>query len=453
MIQASQFLNDPRVLEGKKLLLEALKEHQEKITAIRAPREDLKRELTEQLGRFEKARGAGLWYPYVGSGIGHGPFVELVDGSVKLDAVGGIGVHIFGHSHPEIVASSIEGALENTVMQGHLQQGTASLELCERLCTLSGMDHCFLSTSGAMACENALKIAFSQRTQSKRVIAFDKCFMGRTLALSQITDKPDARKNLPSTLRVDYIPYFDPLNPEESTQKTIAELKKLLHRYRGEHSALCVELIQGEGGLRSGSKEFFEQVFQLVRSEGILVIADEVQTFGRTSAAFAYDHFSMRDLVDIVTIGKASQVCATLYRRHLQPPAGLLSQTYTSSCSAIRAALKVLDLFEEKKLFGADGKNMQLERAFIEGVGQLRRDFPEKVHGPYGVGAMLAITPLEGKFDQVSLFAQKLFQHGVISFIAGSNPTRVRFLLPSIAMELDQMEPLMEALGKTIYDF
>lgn len=452
MHQAHRFQNDPRVAKGKKMILEALQEHQKSLCSIKPATQSGKKELSEQLVRFEKVRGAPLWYPYIGSGIGSGPFVELVDGSVKLDAVGGIGVHIFGHSHPEICSASIDGALENTVMQGHLQQGSRSLELSERLCSLSGMDHCFLSSSGAMACENALKIAFSHRSQSKRIIAFDRCFMGRTLALSQITDKPESRKGLPATLRVDYIPYFDPLNPIESTEKTLSTLKKILHRYKGEHCALCVELIQGEGGVRSGSKEFFKQVFELVRSEGILVLVDEVQTFARSSCAFAYDHFGLREWIDIATIGKASQVCATLYRKHLQPPAGLLSQTYTSSSASIAASLKALELFEEKKLFGSSGRNMQLEMAFIEGMQQLRSDFPGQVHGPYGVGAMLAMTPLNGRFEEVSHFAQQLFEHGVISFIAGSSPTRVRFLLPSLVMEPKHITQILEAISKAFYE-
>lgn len=441
-----RFLSDPRLVQAKDLVLSALEEHQQKLTAITPPTKEGTAHLTSLLERMEKVRGAPLWYPYLSSGLGSGPLVELLDGSVKLDAVGGIGVHIFGHSHPRVIEASMRGALLDTVMEGHLQQGARALELSERLARLCSMEHCFLSTSGAMACENALKIAFNQRPGAHRVLAFERCFMGRTLSLSQITDKPLARPHLPPTLVVDYLPYFDPKKPMESTQAALAALKKYLQRYKQQHAVLIAELIQGEGGIRSGSDDFFKQIFSLARDEGVLVLVDEVQSFARTSKPFAFDHFGLRSYIDLVTIGKAAQVCATFYHGQIKPSPGLLSQTYTSSGSAIEAAIELLNLFEEEELFGEDGKNMRLQERFFDGMQELRARYKEHIHGPYGCGTMLAFTPLNGTYEQVSRFGQTLFEEGVLSFIAGSDPVRTRFLLPSLAMEERHMEILFETI-------
>ena len=154
------------------------------------------------LDDFGKIRGGYLYFPYLASGIGNGPFVELADGSVKLDMITGIGVHGFGHSHPALVETGIDAALCDTVMQGNLQQNTQSYDVSKLLTTLAcesgaGLEHCFLSTSGAMANENSLKLAFQKHTPADRIIAFEHCFAGRTMVLSHVTDKPGNRVGLP----------------------------------------------------------------------------------------------------------------------------------------------------------------------------------------------------------------------------------------------------------------
>ena len=79
------------------------------------------------LQKFGDIRGGTLYFPYLGSGIGRGPLVELADGSVKYDMISGIGVHYLGHSHPALIAASIDAAIRDTIMQGNLQQNVESV--------------------------------------------------------------------------------------------------------------------------------------------------------------------------------------------------------------------------------------------------------------------------------------------------------------------------------------
>ena len=60
-----------------------------------------------------------------------------------------------------------------------------------------------------MANENALKLLFHYQPRKTRILAFEGCFIGRTLALASITDKAKYRDGLPGTLSVDYLPFFD----------------------------------------------------------------------------------------------------------------------------------------------------------------------------------------------------------------------------------------------------
>src|SRR6476661_1149187 len=100
---------------------------------IRAPnpaREAASQAAIEELGRL---RGRPLIYPMIPSGRGSGPFVELTDGSVKMDLICGIGVHLFGHGHPELVLAGVKAALRATTMQGTLMPGKEYTNLCRLL--------------------------------------------------------------------------------------------------------------------------------------------------------------------------------------------------------------------------------------------------------------------------------------------------------------------------------
>ena len=91
---------------------------------------------------------------------GAGAFVELQDGSVKLDFISGIGVH-WGHGISDLIEASLKGALQDMIMQ-EICNNMVSVELMNYFVT-SGFDLCFLTSSGAMALENGLKIAFQYR--------------------------------------------------------------------------------------------------------------------------------------------------------------------------------------------------------------------------------------------------------------------------------------------------
>jgi 4-aminobutyrate aminotransferase-like enzyme len=452
-LSARALAKDKRVIEAKRLLNEALSDHQASLTGIRPPDPDRVKEYAETLAHLALVRGAALYYPYLGSGLGHGPLVELADGSVKYDFITGIGVHYMGHNHPALLEAGIDAALENTVMQGNLQQNTASEALLGQFLQVANakgayMAHGFLTSSGAMANENALKIIFQKKFPAQRVLAFEHCFAGRTLALSQVTDKPAYRQGLPQTLSVDYVPFFDPRRPRESTDEALAILRAHLSRHPGDHACMIFELIQGEGaGYLPGDRDFFCALMGELKTSGVAILMDEIQTFGRTSEYFAFQYFGLDEFVDVVTLGKLSQVCATLIRAEFKPKPGLVSQTFTASSVAIQSARVILDYIQSEGLLGPDGKIMRLARHFTDKLKDLSQRFPDLVRGPYGLGGMIAFTPLGGKTDLVTLFLRRLFEAGVIGFIAGENPARARFLLPVGATEesdIDAAFPIIE---------
>ncbi|MEW6530359.1 MAG: aminotransferase class III-fold pyridoxal phosphate-dependent enzyme [Thermodesulfobacteriota bacterium] len=452
---AESFLSDPKVLEAKSLILQSLRAHQGQLTGIRPPVLQLKKSYEELVDEFSRLRGGPLFYPYFGSGIGNGPLVELADGSVKYDFISGIGVHYLGHSHQAVMEAALDAALRDTVMQGNLQQNEESLDLARMLVAAANaqgaqISHCFFATSGAMANENALKLAFQKKSPADRLLAFEGGFAGRTLALSQVTDKPDYREGLPITLAVDYVPFFDPNSAQNSTNRALAIIERYLKRYPGRHAAMVFELVQGEGGFYPGDARFFAALMKLLRDNGVTVIVDEIQTFGRTAEVFAFQHYGLDEWVDIVTIGKLSQVCATLFREDYKPRPGLISQTFTASTAAIFASLAIIKTLTTDDYFGPDGRIARLHKHFVSRLHQIAERHPQLLTGPYGVGAMIACTPFQGEAEKVKKFMHELFDAGVIAFYCGSSVTRVRFLIPVGAVTFDDIDRVTEIVEATL---
>ena len=433
---SSRLMADPRIAQAKSLLAAALSEHSSTVSEVRPPNPALVPQYQSALTRLAAARGGAPYFPYIASGVGNGPFVELGDGSVKLDFIVGIGVHGLGHSHPAMLDATVDAGLEDTVMQGNLQHNSGSLAMCERLIKLARLqgaklDHCLLSTSGAMANENSLKIAFHNRFPASRVICMDNCFAGRSIALAALTDRPAYRAGLPKALDVDYIPMFHPADAAGTTRGAIETLKKLLDRHPGEYACLWLELVAGEGGYYPGTKPYFEELCKICHANNVLVIFDEVQTFSRLSQPFAFQHFGLDAYADLVTLGKITQVCATLYGESLKPKGPVLSQTFTGATASIRCGLAVLDELDTNQCFGAQGWNMR-RHAYFEGkLAQLAKKYPGKLSGPYGEGMMIAFTPGSGGADEAKDMLMKLYNLGLMGFLAGHDPSRIRFLPPS----------------------
>ncbi len=453
MTIANEFYNDPKVKEAKKLIKQALLNHQEKITGLMPPKDE--KSYQELVKKLSQNRGGKLFYDYIGSGFGKGPFVELADGSTKFDFITGIGVHYFGHSHPDLMEALIDGAISNTVMQGNLQQNTDSEKLIDLLLTEANrygadLSHVVLTSSGVMANENALKMAFQKRHPADRVLAFNKCFHGRTIAVAGVTDKAKYRDGLPEAFCVDYLPFYDSNDHQGSIDRMMCALAGYVSRHPGKHAALLCEVIQGEAGSYLGNKEFFEILFSECKKHNISIIVDEVQSFGRTEKLFAFQYFELDKYVDFVNIGKNAQTCATIYRGDHKPRPGLISQTFTSSSTAINASYYVVNQLVNNGFLGKDGKINKIHSYFSSKLEELHKKHPDKIEGPWGIGAMVAMTLFKGDMEKSKQFTFKLFENGVLSFIAGQLPTRVRFLVPAGAINNDHIDEVVKIIDQTL---
>ncbi len=454
-------IQDQRIKEAKRLIQAVFADYQKDIVypgVINPAKSALQKEAIQNL---EKLRGRPLYYPYLSSGIGKGSLIELADGSVKYDMITGIGVHYMGHNHADILDANIDAALEDAVMQGNLQQNDKATLVSQKIISLatrkgSNLAHCFLSTSGAMANENGFKVMFQNKAPAKRMLAFHNCFAGRTLVTSQVTDNPAYREGMPETIDVDYIDFYQSEQHAESILRAVEQLKAHISAHKEDYAGMIFELVQGEGGFTPGNSEFFIELMRILKANKIPIMIDEIQTFGRNPEVFAFQYFGLDEYADIVSIGKMSQVCATLYTHAFNPKPGLLSQTFTSSTAAIYSAEVILTALETdgpNGYRGVDGKIARLSDSMRSGLEALAIKYPLIVFGPFGLGGMLAIEVFDASPKVTNAFCKYLFERGLMTFVTGKVRSKIRMLLPFGCLTQDDIEQVLQIIETSLLAF
>ena len=412
--------------------------HAAKITGVRDADPTLAAQMKDHVATVADVRSRPLYYDYVGSGLGRGPYVELIDGSVKLDLINGIGIHLFGHSHPNVVRATIQGSLSDVIHQGNLEPNAEYVSLMQKLSEIgrrnSRLHHVWLSTCGTMANENALKIA-RQKTGGRFIVSFNNAFAGRSTMMAEITDNAAYRVGLPQYGEVLRIPFYDPKAPKD---QALDELKRHIAERGKDIACFVFEPMLGEGGYRAATHDFFKPLVQLCREHQIPVWADEIQTFTRTGNFFAFETLGIGEYVDLCTIAKTAQNGATLFTKDMKPDPGLLGGTFAGATPALRAGEEMLRMLDEDGYLGPRGKVMDLHHRFVAMLNQLNETTCQGLlREAGGMGLMIAVTPLDGTKESQGKLLKTLFKNGLICFGCGANPYRIRFLLPAILTEPD----------------
>lgn len=385
-------------------------------------------------------RGRPLNYAYVGTGAGRGPYVELADGSVKLDLINGIGIHLMGHSHPRLIAAGIRGALSDIIMQGNLQPNMEYMQFSEKLVNIvskkSRMKYVWFSTCGTMANENALKLSRQKNSPARMAVSFKNAFAGRSTMMAEVTDNPAYKQGLPEYHEVLRIPFYDKRDPN-SSDKALRALREHIEKHPGNISVFGFEPMLGEGGYQAAPREFFVPLLEECRKHKIAIWADEVQTFARTGEMFAFETLNIGEYIDMCTIAKTVQLGATFYTEEYNPKPGLIAGTFSGGTVSMTTGMEIIEMLQEGFL-GPNGRIQKIHQRFISGINKLNETTCKgKAQDPGGMGLMIAFTPFEGKKEQVDALLKKMFQKGVIAFSCGKDPVRVRFLVPAIIQDED----------------
>lgn len=277
---------------------------------------------------------------------GRGMEVFDSEGRRYLDFIGGIAVAATGHCHPAVVKAIADQAA-TLLHVSNLYGIEPQRELARKLAPKAGRDfRAFFCNSGAEANEAAIKLARKwghlNGVGEGTVITAENSFHGRTLATLAATAQPKYQKG------------FEPL-PAGFKHVPFGDLKALEAAVTPDVTAVLLEPIQGEGGVRVPPPGYLKGVRALCDAKGILLILDEVQTgCGRTGRFFAFEHEGIGP--DIVTLAKALgsgvPIGACLARAEVAAAfePGNHGSTFGGNPLSCAAALATLDVIEGERL-------------------------------------------------------------------------------------------------------
>lgn len=357
---------------------------------------------------------------------GKGCYTYDDQGNTYLDLYGGHAVISVGHSHPHYIkriSDQVEklGFYSNSVVN-RLQE-----EFAEKLGKASGYEdyRLFLVNSGAEANENALKLA-SFHTGRKKVLSFHKSFHGRTSAAVRVTDNPAIIAPVNQGMDVTFLTIGD-------NERLEVELKT------GDYCAVIIEGILGIGGIIVPDPCFMQNLQNLCKETGTVLILDEIQSgYGRSGRFFAHQYHGIQP--DLITVAKGIAngfpMGGLLIAPHFEAKYGMLGTTFGGNHLACAAGLAVLEIMEQEQLVQnaeSVGNYLLQELTNMDGIKEVR-----------GLGLMIGL-----EFEEpVKPIRQKLlFEHHIFTGVSGSNVIR---LLPPLCLSREQATQFIQTLKKVL---
>ncbi len=457
---------NPNILEFSQQISAAL----QGCDSIRPADPTRKMESDNAINKMGDLRGRPLLFPMMPTGRASGPYIEMMDGSVKLDLITGIGVALFGHNHPSLMLEALKKTLKAPTMQGTLMPGRESLKASDLLVRgargeLSGQKHlsadaksnlvqCWLTTCGSMANELALKICRQKKAPAYKAISFKHCFAGRSSTMGELTDEPKYRVGQPTFDQFAYLDFYDDsINLDDNIQITKTQFDAILSKEPNAFCAFVFEPVQGEGGaFRQAPREWWSAILEHAKSKGLAIWLDEVQTFGRTGELYAFQRIEIGKYVDVVTVAKPLHAAAVLWTDEYRPQPGLVAGTFSSSGACLAIGAKTIEMLSEENFLGPNGKIQELERFIIHDWSKRREIYGEKFgFGKMNIiGGMVAVEILNGEAETIKQLLLKLYDNGVLAFSAGKSPVCLRFLPPMGVLKESHWTEAMEILEKTL---
>lgn len=313
------------------------------------------------------------------------------NGRKILDFFGAFGSLSFGHNHPRIIEARRKFGAENRHELGMAFLSQYAAALAHNLAEIApgDLDMVFLGSSGSEAMEAALKVAErAQGPARSKVLFAANSFHGKTKGALSITDSPLYQSEFTLLDSVRKVPFGD--------------LEAIRNALDADPSIgiICLETIQGGGGIIEAPAPFWKGLRVLCDERGILWIADEVQCgTGRTGRFFAFEHYDV--VPDVTALAKSlgggkTAMAAMIARREIymkaygKPGTALIHGPATfggigESCVTAIEALNILyddDLMENAATVGTHMKTELI---------RLMEKYPKLIKDVRGRGFMLGL--------------------------------------------------------------
>ncbi|PQE00478.1 L-lysine 6-transaminase [Mycobacterium sp. EPG1] len=320
------------------------------------------------------------------------------------------------------------------------------------------LPHLFFVDGGALAVENALKVAFDWKSRfneangrdpqlGAKVLHLKGAFHGRsgyTMSLTNTDPNKVARFPKFDWPRID-APYLRAgADIEELEADSLRQARAAFEADPHDIACFIAEPIQGEGGDRHMRPEFFAAMRELCDEFDALLIFDEVQTgCGITGTPWAYQQLGVRP--DVVAFGKKTQVCGVMAGGRVDEiddnvfhVSSRINSTWGGNLTDMVRARRILEVIEADGLLdnaAARGRHL------LDGLDALAAEFPALVRDVRGRGLMCAFSmPTAGQRDEL---LARLWDRGVIMLGCGTDSVRFR---PALTVSDDEIERALAAV-------
>lgn len=394
------------------------------------------------------------------------------EGNEYLDMFSMFAASPVGYNHPYIKENSKQlkkVAINKLALSDIYADSFAEfVETFERVAIPKELSYAFFIDGGALAVENALKVAFDWKTrlnlskginhEASQVIHFQQAFHGRSGYTLSLTNTKDPRKYM-------YFPKFNwprIVNPkltfpltDESIEETIAVEKQAIAQImeaidKNPHDIACliVESIQAEGGDNHFRKEFFKELRRICDQYDILLILDEVQTgVGMTGKMWCYEHYDI--IPDVIAFGKKTQVCGILANKekidrvenHVFKESSRINSTFGGNLVDMVRFKLILEIIEKEKLVA---KAAETGKYLLQQIEKLvsENDF---LSNPRGKGLLCAFD--FNTEECRDAFIKKTLEHKLLILGCGEKSVRFR---PHLTVTVEEIDKAFELIRKSL---
>lgn len=400
-----------------------------------------------------------------------GAIIKDVDGNLFLDWIGGVGVLNVGFSHPEIIEAVkaqsekyFHGMFNIVTHEGYV----ALAEKLNSIVPVKGdKKKTFFANSGAEADENAVKVA-KAFTKRPNIICFSGAFHGRTNLTMAMTSKKAYAKGLgpfpEGVYRAEY-PYLyrkpKGMTDEDAIQYYIDSIYKVFEQCSPAEyiAAIVIEPLQGEGGFIPAPIEWVKAVRKICDDNGIMMIADEVQSgFCRTGKMFASEYWKEAGVQpDILATAKSIAaglpLSAIVARAEIMDSVlpGTIGGTYCGNPLACAAGLKAIEIMERDNLAERSLEiGEKVKATYTEWMNKY--DVVGDVRGLGGMIGIEFVTDQKSKTPNpeiVSKIIQESVHHGLMLENSGIYGNVIRFLAPLVITD-EQLEAGLKIFEEAI---
>ena len=407
------------------------------------------------------------YYPLVVSRA-KGCMVEDSDGNTYIDFLSSAAVVNVGHNHPAVVKAihdQVDKFIHYTPANLYHEPHADLMEKLAAITPGSFEKRVSFALSGSESSEGAIKAAKAYTGRNK-ILSFLRSYHGTTLGSLSVSGFNSSMHRQLGTMipDVEFVPYPDcyrcPFGQKKDScrMECVRYIENIFQTVLppDETAAVIYEVIQGDGGVITGPAEFFQALHKICRENGILMIADEVQTgFGQTGRMFASEYLPFEP--DLMVLGKAlaagMPLSAVVGRKEILESWTVPMHFFNSagnpvSCAAALASIKVIE--EERLTENAARRGDRL----IERFEQMQRKY-ECIGDIRGTGLLIGVDIVKDRIsrerdlEKTAKICWRCYEKGMILVFFSDSVLRVS---PPLIITGEELEKAADIIEEAIDD-